>query len=125
MGTALLSSLREEVEVWKTKFQEQVAASATAAVPNGESGDSAELEKALQDTAQAQEEASRWKEKAVAAQELEGAFVSVPFFCCIFYFPSGDKWAAAVCTQPVEKVSRDCCRLTTPTCVHLSRKTCF
>ena len=74
MVAALLGSLREEVEVWKTKFQEQVEATAAAAtaVPNGESGDSAELDKALQDVAQAQEEASRWKEKAVAAQELEG-----------------------------------------------------
>lgn len=78
VDAGLVSSLREEVEVWKTKFQEQMEATAAAAAapPNGENGDSGanpELEKALQDAAQAQEEASRWKEKAVAAQELEGA----------------------------------------------------
>eukprot|EP00903_Cladosiphon_okamuranus_P018928 g17409.t1 len=75
VDAAMLGSLREEVEVWKTKFQEQVeataAAAAATAVPNGESSDPAALDKALQDAAQAQEEASRWKEKAVAAQELE------------------------------------------------------
>ena len=80
MDAGLLSSLREEVEVWKAKFQEQVEATATAAsasaVPNGESDDSANasLDKALQDAAEAQEEASRWKAKAVAAQELEGTY---------------------------------------------------
>lgn len=81
-SSGLLGSLREEVELWKTKFQEQVEATAAAAVPIGKSGGSAELDKARQDAAQAQEEASRWKEKAVAAQELEGAFRRFIFCSC-------------------------------------------
>lgn len=59
------------MEVWKAKFQEQVEATAAAARA-AEPGDADGLEQALSDAARAQEEASRWKEKAVAAQELEG-----------------------------------------------------
>lgn len=83
----LLNSLREEVEVWKAKFQEQVEATAAAAVQNGdgEGGDpvTEKLDKALEDAAQAQEEASRWKEKAIASQELEGTFyrLHMPSLC--------------------------------------------
>lgn len=62
------------MEVWKAKFQEQLeaTAAAAAAAAAAEPGDADGLEQALRDAAQAQEEASRWKEKAVAAQELEG-----------------------------------------------------
>lgn len=112
LDAGLLSSLREEVEVWKTKFQEQVEATAAAAVPNGESGDSAELDKALQDAAQAQEEASRWKAKAVAAQELEGAFKRFFFVCLCVVF--GEHEAAVSRLLPA-------CRRSTSTTLVFSR----
>ena len=82
----LVASLREEVELWKTNFQQQIEASATASgateSPNGEkahNGDSESprLGRALQEAEEAREEAERWKEKALAAQEFQGGCTGV------------------------------------------------
>ncbi|CAM9224711.1 unnamed protein product [Ascophyllum nodosum] len=82
----LVASLREEVELWKTNFQQQIEASATASgateSTNGEkahNGDSESprLGRALQEAEEAREEAERWKEKALAAQEFQARFLAV------------------------------------------------
>lgn len=74
--------------LWKTKFQEQVESSTAPnghAITGGGGGDSSEkLDKALQDAAQAQEEALMWKEKASVAEDLKGKMPTCPRMCVCF-----------------------------------------
>lgn len=119
-----MNSLREEVGLWKTKFQEQVEVVATsaptpAAAPNRDSavpcggGDADNLEKALQDAALAHEEASRWKEKAVATQELEREL----FVCLCGGMIHGARRRCLMCSCSSSSVCCCCCSTCPLVCV--------
>lgn len=91
------------MEVWKTKFQEQVEATAAAAAAAaggdgaaGGGGGGDDLDRALEEAAQAREEAERWKEKAVAAQELEGVAFWTFFVVSVLVFGGGGSAGACL-----------------------------
>lgn len=71
----LVKSLREEVELWKTNYRQQVEAAANEA-PNGRSSHDAsnsESESLRQEVDEVRQEAALWKEKALESQEMQGA----------------------------------------------------
>lgn len=81
----LVKSLREEVELWKTNYRQQVE----AAAPNGKSSHDAtnsESESLRQEVDEARQEAALWKEKALESQEMQGTLclVSSRYLWCGF-----------------------------------------
>lgn len=85
----LVTSL-EEVNMWKGNCQHQMNAKSS------NDGVSEELAQAMRGEEEAQAEASRWKEKAVASEELEGTNAPTAMF---FWRTDGrtDGWTAVSC----------------------------
>lgn len=69
----LIKSLREEVELWKSNYRQQVEAAANEA-PNGKSfhdASNSESETLRQEIDEARQEAALWKGKALESQEMQ------------------------------------------------------